>query len=293
MFGVRGNLPDLSIRQLEYLVAVADSPTWAAAAAEVGVSPSALSQGLAELERRVGVTLFESVGRRRLLRTTATPVLDHARQVVALTTDLTRWSERLRTAQSGSVRLGLIDVAAVAHLRDALRRFRVERDDVTLTLTVAPSRRLLDQLVDGSLDAVVCVEPPEPRTGVDTEPLLTEGLHVFAPPGQQLGSPDDWGPWVLFPDGSHTRRLVEARLGSLGASVVVAAESHQPDVLREMVLLGMGWTVLPESQGQVGDGDATTIGPHLLDRQLVIARRSGAVSDPAVDELVERFRQSG
>ena len=68
-------LPDLSIRQLEYLVAIADAPTWAVAASQVGVSPSALSQGLAELERRVGVDLFERHGRRRLLRPSALPVL--------------------------------------------------------------------------------------------------------------------------------------------------------------------------------------------------------------------------
>ena len=105
-------LPDLSIRQLEYLVAVADSTTWAAAAADVGVSPSALSQGLAELERRIGVDLFEPDGRRRVLRRSALPVLDHARQVVSLTRDLTSWSNRLRSARSGRVRLGLIDVAA-------------------------------------------------------------------------------------------------------------------------------------------------------------------------------------
>lgn len=292
MCGVRGHLPDLSIRQLEYLVAVADAPTWAAAAAEVGVSASALSQGLAELERRVGVDLFESAGRRRLLRTAAAPVLDHARQVIALTTDLTDWSERLRTARSGSIRLGLIDVAAVVHFRDELRRFRLERPDVTLTLTVAPSRRLLDQLTDGGLDAVVCIEPPSPRHGLDIEPLLTEGLHVFAPPGKDVGAPATWGPWVLFPEGSHTRSLIESRLGVLGAPVVVAAESHQPDVLREMVLLDMGWTVLPRSQGQLNGGEPLTIGDLLLDRPLVLARRVGAVADPAVDELVDRFRRS-
>ena len=55
----RPALPDLSIRQLEYLVAVADAPTWADAANAVGVSASALSQGLAELERRIGIDLFE------------------------------------------------------------------------------------------------------------------------------------------------------------------------------------------------------------------------------------------
>ena len=56
-------LPDLSIRQLEYLVAVDEAPTWARAAEAVGVSPSALSQGLAELERRLGVALFDRESR--------------------------------------------------------------------------------------------------------------------------------------------------------------------------------------------------------------------------------------
>ena len=82
-------LPDLSIRQLEYLVAVAEEPTWAAAAERVGVSASALSQGLAELERRVGVALFDRDGRRRLVRDRPPPpVVAHARQVLALTHDL-------------------------------------------------------------------------------------------------------------------------------------------------------------------------------------------------------------
>src|SRR5665811_417513 len=112
--GVR-QLPDISIRQLEYLVAVADSPTWAVAAADVGVSPSALSQGLAELERRVGVDLFQPEGRRRVLRDAASPVLDHARQVVSLTSDLADWSNRVRSSVTGRVRLGMVDVAVVDH----------------------------------------------------------------------------------------------------------------------------------------------------------------------------------
>ncbi len=56
-------LPQLTIQQLDYLVAVADHATWAEAAASLGVTPSALSQGLAELERRLGIGLFERVGR--------------------------------------------------------------------------------------------------------------------------------------------------------------------------------------------------------------------------------------
>lgn len=283
-------LPDISIRQLEYLVAIAESPTWAHAAEQVGVSASALSQGLAELERRVGVDLFESRGRRRVLRVAATPVLEHARQVVTLTSDLTRWSQRLAAGQSGGVRLGMIDVAAVVHFPDVLRSFRTERADVDLMLSVAPSQRLLDDLVGGGLDLVVCVEPPEPINGVETTALLSETLVVYAPPGTTIGVAADWGPWVLFPEGSHTRHAVAQALAERGAPLAIAAESHQPDVLREMVRLGFGWTVLPKIQGELVQADLA-IGEPLLKRRLVLARRSKSIHDPAADELVGRLRR--
>ncbi|MBP7596286.1 MAG: LysR family transcriptional regulator, partial [Candidatus Microthrix sp.] len=50
-----------------YLRAAARAPSWTEAAAQLGVTQSALSQGIAELERRLGITLFERLGRRRVL----------------------------------------------------------------------------------------------------------------------------------------------------------------------------------------------------------------------------------
>ena len=277
-------LPDISIRQLQYLVAVADEASWAAAATSVGVSPSALSQGLAELERRVGVELFEPHGRRRLIRESAAPVLEHARRVVALTTDLAEWSLRMRGAQTGRVRLGMIDVAAVVHYPDVVRAFAAERPDVALTVSVAPSAALLDQLRAGRLDLVVGVEPPAPRAGIDTEALLEEPLVVVGP-----AAPPDWGPWVTFPAGSHTRELIVAGLRALGAPIEIAAESHQPDVLVQMVRLGLGSTVLPR-HGLPAD---VAVGAEVATRRLVLARRSASVTDPAVAELAARLPRNG
>ena len=159
----RFSLPDISIRQLEYLIAVADAPTWKVAADRVGVSASALSQGLAELERRIGVQLFEAHGRRRVLRTTCRPVLDHARLVVTSTSDLVDWARRLRTAATGRVRLGMIDVAAVTHFprctAGVSRRAKRRRPS---PCRLQPSRALLSDLKSGALDLAVCVEPTTP-----------------------------------------------------------------------------------------------------------------------------------
>lgn len=285
MFGVR-TLPDISIRQLEYLVAIADHHTWGEAAASIGVSASALSQGLAELERRIGVDLFERDGRRRRLRPTAQPVLDHARQVVGLTGDLMAWSDRVRTARTGEVAVGMIDVAAVERYPDVLRSYMAERPDVELRLTVAPSAGLLGDVLSGRLDLAVCVEPTEAVPGIATEPLQSEPIAIYAPAGTRIGRPATWGPWVLFPDGSHTRERIIERLRDVGAPLQVVADSHQPDVIREMVALGFGWTALPESSEA---GDDLVRGPDLFERQLVLARRAGSVTDPAADELASRL----
>ena len=279
-------LPNLTVQQLEYMVAAAASPTRAAAAAGLGVTPSALTQGLAELERRVGVPLFERHGRQTRLRPQAAEVLAHARRVVAETRDLARWAETRRSGSAGTVRLGTIDAVAVHHRAAAIRRHRRVSPDLDLRLTVAPSGALLDSLRVGDLDLVVCVESADPPVGIDTVICLEEPLHAYAPDGAAVGTPATWGPWVTYPDGSHTRSVIAAGLMAVGAPFEVVAESNQPDVLREMVRLGMGWAVLPEAQAEAGVESLERVRRLPIGvRRLVVARRSGAPADAAVEAL--------
>lgn len=274
-------LPDLSIRQLEYLVAVNESPNWAAAAERVGVSASALSQGLSELERRVGVPLFDRDGRRRVFRPAAAEVLAHARHVVALTTDLASWADRSRTGAIGQLRVGMIDAAAVGHYPGVIAGFRERHPTVEFRLQVAPSGPLLDELESGRLDLVLCVEPAAPRRGIRMERIMGEDLAIITRGESVPTDPNRWGPWVLFAEGSHTRSVIEQALVSLGAPLNIVTESNQPEVLRAMVALGEGWTVLPKVQA----GDGLSVGRVIAERNLVLARRDGA----AVDSVAEMF----
>ncbi len=282
-------LLQISTQQLEYLVRVHHSPTWAAAAGELGVSPSALSQGLAELERRIGVRLFDRQGRRRTLTPAAAEVVAYAERVLSHTYELGRWAAAARTGVSGAVRVGMIDLAAIAHFPKAMSRFRAKRPEVKLRLTVAPSGQLLNQLAAAQLDLAVIVAPNEELQDITIQPLLTEDLAVYAPADAKYKSPADWGPWVSFPPESHTRQLIEDALSDVGAPTVFVADSHQPEVLCEMVRLGMGWTVLPEAQAESTEGLVRVRKRPLLRRQLALARRTGSISDPAVEALAEEL----
>lgn len=276
----------LTISQLSYLVAVADAETFSAAAVSLGVSTSALSQGLAELERRVGVPLFERSGRRQILRDEAADVVSYARRVVADTRDLSRWAADTAAGRTGRLRVGMIDAAAVEHFPEHLRAFRRTNPDVVFRLIVSPSGELLEMLRRGELDVAVLVEPARADDDIDIDVLLEEPIVLVAPEGQTIGEPALWGPWVLFPRGSHTRLLIESNLRALGATVEVVAESHQPEVLREMARLGVGWTALPQAQASSRGDSAGEVGPVLGTRRLVVARRRTRTAHPAAETFV-------
>ena len=290
MSSSRPRLPDVSVTQLEYLVAVHQSNTWADAANLLGVSQSALSQGLAELQRRLGIEIFGWDGRRRVPLETAQHVIEHAQRILAQTGDLAAWAERVRAGSAGKVRVGMIDAAAVDHFGETLREFRENRPELDLHVTVGPSSHLLQGLSTGDLDLAICVQPDDP--GVANVPLLEEELFVYGPPGVHRSQPALWGPWVTFPQGSLTRDLIEKTLRSLGAPFEVVAESNQPEVLSEMVLIGMGWTVLPRIQAERPPASLTAIhATPLLERALVAATRQTGPANPAAIELTEKFQR--
>ncbi len=290
MAPVHSSLPDISMTQLQYLVAVQESPTWASAAAALGVSQSALSQGLAELQRRLGIELFSWNGRRRVPASAAEEVTEHARRILALTSDLSGWSDRIRAGSAGKLRVGMIDAAAVDHFGETLRSFRENRPQLDLHVTVGPSSQLLQGLTSGDLDLSICVSPQDPN--FSSVALLEEDLYVYAPPGARPSGPQEWGPWVTFPTGSLTRDLIGEALRSAGSTFSVVAESNQPEVLSEMVLIGMGWTVLPRIQAERPPASLTPVQKTpLLKRSLVAATRDSNLVNPAASELVSALLQ--
>ena len=179
-------------------------------------------------------------------------MLDYARRVIAETRDLKNWTQTELAGTSGQIRLGTVDAVAVHHRANEIREFHKSLPKVDLRLTVAPSGQLLEALFDGALDIVACVEPEIIPDGLSSEVFLEEPLFIYAPKGKVIRDPKKWGPWVSFPKGSHTREVIASSLAALGASYEVTAESNQPEVLAEMVRLGLGWAVLPSAQAKTG-----------------------------------------
>ncbi len=283
---------DWSLQQLGYLREVVRSTTWTEAAERLGVSQPALSQGLAQLERHLGVDLFERRGRHRVLTDAAAPLMELAERVLVAADDLSAVAARLSRGDLGPLRVGMIDVAALHTSPEAITTFRHRHPEVELRLMVAPSSRLLASLMAGALDLAVVVRPEELPAGVDSSSLVDEALRVYAPAATAGDLPAaEWGPWAMYPDGSTTRSIIERALRRAGAPTDAVSESDNPEVLRQMVRLGLGWAVLPASEADAGAHPLQAFRPEpVARRSLVITRRADAPVDPRAEEFIALCR---
>ncbi len=289
------DLPNVSVHQLLYVREAARAGTWTEAARRLGVSQPALSQGVAEVERRLGVTLFTRTTRQRTPTAALPAVLAMAEVVIASVADLDRHLAQLEAGSRGTLRVGMIDTAALGALSEPLAEFRARHPDVDTTLVVEPSVGLAQRVAAGELDLAVVVVPnavvDEKLGRFHVTPLLDEPVHVYAPTRALARRPPGaWGPWVAYPAGSQSRRLIERALAARGADVVIVAESSNPDVLRQMVRLGVGWCALPKDIA--GAGLAQVPGPPLLYRRLALIRRAESAPHGAAAAFAEMLGQS-
>lgn len=266
----------VSIRQLAYLREAARQQSFTQAAVVLGVSQPALSQALAELERRLGVALFEPAGRQRRLTADGHEVLAFAERVLAEAGELGERLDARAGGERGALRVGMIDAASLYALPDVIQAYRAAYPDVDLTLRVGNSTELVAQLRAFEFDLVFAIGPAEADlAGVEVQ---REPLHVYAPPGaDDPQHPPADAEWALYEPGSRTRALIDAGLAGLEIRPRVMLESGNPDVLRQMVVLGLGWSVLPAA---VAEGHDAALrgrrGPLVAERALYALWRASA-----------------
>ncbi|HEY8490741.1 MAG TPA: LysR family transcriptional regulator [Dehalococcoidia bacterium] len=275
---------NVHLQQLTYLREVARLGSVTRAAEALHLSQPALSQALAELERRLDVRLFERAGRGRRLTQAGEEVLAFAQRVLAEAEELQGRLERQRRGEGGVLRVGMIDAASLYLLPQVVRRYRAAFPGVQLELAVDASDELLRRLRAHELDLAVLVGPAE--EDVEAIELAREPLYVYAPAGDARSMAE--AEWVLYPETSRTRRIIEAAFAQRGVSPRVTLESGNPAVLRQMVVMGLGWSVLPPAVVEQGGTASAGLrqGELLTERPLVAARRRGAPDDPRADAFV-------
>ena len=178
-------LAGLSLRDLEYAVAVRHLRHFGRAAEHCNVSQPTLSEQIRKLEAMLGLTLFERTRRRVETTARGEALLIRAERVLAEARGMLDLSREIGVPLTGDFALGAIETLGPYYLPRMLHRIRPEYPSLRLLLSEQKTAVLMNRLHAGELDAVL-VALPAPLDTVSSEALFFEPFRLACPSGHRL-----------------------------------------------------------------------------------------------------------
>jgi DNA-binding transcriptional LysR family regulator len=287
----------MDLRELRYLVAVADEGSVTAAAAACHVAQPSLSQAVKKLERELGTELLHRVGRGVVLTAAGEVVVASAR-------DLLRGSDAIRdrVAAVRGVLAGRLDLVglptlAVDPLAGLVGAFRARHPAVSLRLHQPESPHDLLDLVRAGRCELGLTELGQPSPGLRRIALGHQELLAVLPPDHDMDATTlslerlaDL-PLVTSAPGTSTRRLIDEALATIDRVPHVVVECDQREAIAPLVLAGAGVAVLPTGQAAAAAAQGAVVRrfrPRLR-RAIGLVHRDAPLS-PAAEAFVALVR---
>ena len=243
----------MNLRELEYLVAVADHRHFGRAAEATYVSQPTLSTQLKKLEQELGVTLVERSRSGVMLTPAGEAVVERARVVLRETADIRDIARHAADPSTATLRVGLFPTLGPYLLPHVVPNIRRRMPKVELLLVEEKTEVILQRLEDGALDVGVLALPVNDDR-LHQEDLFSEDFLLAVPSTHPLASHDGpvdlsvlAGEQVLLLEEGHCLRdqaLSVCQVG--GASERRGFRATSLETLRQMVAAGVGVTLLPE-----------------------------------------------
>jgi len=280
----------MNLRDLKYLVALADHRHFGKAADASFVSQPTLSTQIKKLEDELGVALVERAPRKVMLTPVGREIVERARRAIAEVEQMGEIARRSRDPEAGTVRLGLFPTLGPYLLPHVVPRIRKRFPQLELLLVEEKSDVLLQRLRDGALDAALLALPLHDDQ-LHAEFLFEEPFLLAVPEqhalarrkGLKLEDLADQS-LLLLEDGHCLRDQALEVCHLAGASEKSGFRATSLETLRQMVAANVGITLLPALavQPPVAQSDNVHLVPFRGDapsrRIAMMWRKSSAMS---------------
>ncbi|AMN77566.1 MULTISPECIES: LysR family transcriptional regulator [Pseudomonas] len=237
------------LRELKTFIAVTRHGTFAAAGMHIGLTQSAVSAQIRQLEQALGVPLFDRTGRQATLNAAGLRALPLAKEILetfnrmAVPVDANEYR--------GELKVGAITTAQTGLLPQALVRLRQAAPAVECKLIPGVSLDLLSQVDAGELDSAIIIRPPfDLPKELHVQVLRKEPFVLIVPdrlagdnPLQLLATQ----PHVRYDRASFGGRLVSRFLREQKLDVQVALELDELEAIVKMVECGLGVSLIPQA----------------------------------------------
>jgi DNA-binding transcriptional LysR family regulator len=241
----------VDLRQLEILRAVADTGSFTGAGQRLHLSQSAVSRQILLLEEELKEQLFLRLGRKVRITPTGTTLLGLSQR---LFDDLEQTRASIVESQqrvTGSLRLVGGMTVCLYVFPPLLKVFRKDYPDVDVKVTAGATPRLIRQLRAGAADLGLLTLPVDDPNLVSV-PVMREELLLVTAPQHPLArrkqiTPQDLvrQPFVLFEQGSGSRRAIEEFFVKEQIAPKVVTETENVEIIKAFVRVGMGVTIIP------------------------------------------------
>lgn len=294
----------MELRQLRYLLALADEGSFTRAAQQSNVAQPALSRQIQKLEQELGVPLVDRTSRRVALTAVGHEVVETARRTLGELDEMRASLRKTVRLLRGRVVFGLTQTPGPVDVGATLAAFHRANPGVELVVREALSVRLAEQLRADRFDlALISGIPERDRQGLELVRLATDELRVLLPVGHRLADRTEirvaelgGERFLSFPPGATIRHSVAAAAKDAGYTPDVAFEIS--DVARTAALVGqgLGVAVVPGSDAErlTAAGRSTTVSIALrrprLRHEVLLAWRRGRTLSPAAAALRDVVR---
>lgn len=241
----------MNLRDLSYLVALAEHRHFGRAAEASFVSQPTLSTQIRKLEDELGVALVERTPRKVLLTETGREIARRARGVLSQVEEIKAIAQRTRDPESGTIRLGIFPTLGPYLLPHVIPRLRERFPRLELLLREEKTEQVLHMLREGTLDAGILALPVHDDS-LHTEFLFEEPFVLAVPSGHPLSGRsrlrmDDLAEQnlLLLEDGHCLRDQALEVCHMAGAGEKSGFRATSLETLRQMVSANVGITLLP------------------------------------------------
>jgi LysR family hydrogen peroxide-inducible transcriptional activator len=241
----------MNLRDLRYLVALADHLHFGRAAEASHVSQPTLSTQIRKLEDELGTALVERAPRQVMLTAAGLDIAVRARRVLAEVEQMRVTARRTADPEAGSIRLGMFPTLGPYLLPHVVGKLRTRFPRLELLLVEEKTETLLHQLREGRLDAAVLALPLH-EDWLEIEPLFAEPFLLAVPATHALAgrahvrmSDLDNQPLLLLEEGHCLREQALEVCALAGAGEKDGFRATSLETLRQMVAAGVGATLLP------------------------------------------------
>lgn len=245
----------IELRQLRYLIAAAEAGSFSRAARNLNIKQATLSRHILDVEKRLGMALFDRKTRGATLTKDGEIYLRTAQQIVGEWEELNAWVRSTRMGESGRLALGFYTSFSAGNLRATLSEFGERHPEVKLCGFERDRKMLLAGIENGLLDIAIMIGDTA-YPGLMSRSFWSERILVAMPEGHPLASREriHWtdltGERFLLTQrdpGPETRNMLLGKLGMPGYSPEIDMEDIGRDTVLSVIALGVHISIVAES----------------------------------------------